>query len=46
MDLSHIFYNELPVDGDNIFSASLAESNEIEEVSLKKIKNTLLPDFL
>ena len=36
MDLSHIFYKELPVDDDNIFSANLAENNEIEEVSLKK----------
>ena len=36
MDLSHIFYKELPVDDDNIFSANLAENNEIEEVSLRK----------
>ena len=36
MDLSHIFYRELPFDDDNIFSATLAESNEVVEVSLKK----------
>ena len=36
MDLSHIFYKELPVDDNNIFSANLAENIEIEEVSLKK----------
>ena len=36
MDLLHIFYKELPVDDDNIFSANVAENNEIEEVSLKK----------
>ena len=36
MDLSHIFYKELPVDDNNIFSANLAENIENEEVSLKK----------
>ena len=36
MDLLHIFYKELPVDDDNIFSANLAENNEIEEISLRK----------
>ena len=36
MDLSHIFYKELPVDDNNIFSANLAENNKIEKVSLKK----------
>ena len=38
MDHSHIFYKELPVDDENIFSANLAENNETEEVSLKKDK--------
>ena len=36
MDLSHIFQKELPIDGNNIFSANRAENNEIEEVSLEK----------
>ena len=36
MDLSHIFYKELPIDDNNIFSANLAENIEFEEVSLKK----------
>lgn len=36
MGLSYIFYKELPVDDDNIFSANLPEDNEIEDVSLKK----------
>ena len=50
MDLSYIFYKELPVDDDNIFSANLPEDNEIEDVSLKKDnymkKSTWLLDCL
>ena len=42
MDLSHIFYKELPVDDDNIFSANLAENNGIEEVSLKEDKKYMV----
>ena len=42
MDLLHIFYKELPVDDDNIFSANVAENNEIEEVSLKKDKKYMV----
>ena len=42
MDLSHIFYKELPVDHYNIFSVNLAENNEIEEVSLKKDKKYMV----
>ena len=33
------FYNELPLDENNIFSANLAENNEIEEIKSKKSKN-------
>ena len=36
MNLSHIFYKELLVDDDNIFSVNFAENNKTEEVSLKK----------
>ena len=36
MNLSHIFYKELLVEGGNIFSVSFAENNKTEEVSLKK----------
>ena len=28
MDLSHVFYKELPIDEGNIFSANLAKNNE------------------
>ena len=36
MNLSHIFYKELLVDDDNIFSVNFAENNKTEEVLLKK----------
>ena len=42
MNLSHIFYKKLPVDGNNIFSANLAENNETEEFSLKKDKKDMI----
>ena len=35
MDLSHVFYKELPIDEGNIFSANLAKNNEFEDVLLK-----------
>ena len=38
MESSHVFYKELPVDKDNIFSANLAEDNEIEQIKFKKLK--------
>ena len=38
MEFSHVFYKELPVDEDNIFSANLTENNEIEQIKLKKSK--------
>ena len=46
MDLSYIFYKELPVDDDNIFSANLPEDNEIEDVSLKKDNYMKKPTWL
>ena len=36
MEPIHIFYKELPVDENNIFTTNLAEKNEVEEVRLKK----------
>ena len=36
MEPIHIFYKELPIDQNNIFTANLAEKNEVEEVSFKK----------
>lgn len=38
MELTHMFYNELPIDADNIFSANLAENNEVEQVVFEKSK--------
>ena len=34
----HIFYRELPLDENNIFTGNLAEKNEVEEVRFKKSK--------
>ena len=33
-----MFYKELPLDEDNIFSADLAENSETEQVAFKKLK--------
>ena len=48
MEFSHVFYKELSVDKDNIFSANLSKNNEIEQTKLKKSKiyatNRLLID--
>ena len=38
MEPIHIFYRELPLDENNIFTANLAEKNEVEEVKFKKSK--------
>ena len=38
MEPIHIFYKELPIDENNIFTANLAEENEVEEVRFKKSK--------
>ena len=38
MELIHIFYKELLLNENNIFTANLAEKNEIEEVKFKKLK--------
>ena len=42
MGLSHIFYKELHVDNNNVFPATLAEDNKIEEVSIKKDKKYMI----
>ena len=42
MDLSHIFYKELPIDDDNIFFAKLAQNNEIEKLPLKEDQKYLV----
>ena len=34
----HIFYKELEVDGNNIFTANISQENEVENVSYEKNK--------
>ena len=36
MEPKHIFYKELPVDENNIFTANIAEKNEVENIKFKK----------
>ena len=36
MEPIHIFHRELPLDETSIFTADLAETNEVEEVKFKK----------
>ena len=38
MEPIHIFYKELPLDENNIFTSNLAEQNEVEEGKFKKSK--------
>ena len=38
MDFCHVFYKELPLDEDNIFSANLTENSGVEQVKFKKSK--------
>ena len=38
MEFSHVFYKELAIDDDNIFSSNLTENNKIEEIKIKKWK--------
>ena len=35
MEPIHIFYKELPLDENNIFTANLAEKNEVEKLKFK-----------
>ena len=45
MEPAHIFYKELPIDENNIFTANIAEENEVEEVSFKKSKEYAVAGF-
>ena len=36
MEPTHIFHKELPVDENNIFTANIAEKNEVEKVKFRK----------
>ena len=38
MDLVHIFYKELKIDKDNIFTANISQENEVENVLFNKNK--------
>ena len=38
MELAHIFNEELPIDKNNIFTANIAELDEVEEVRFEKSK--------
>ena len=42
MEPIHIFYRELPIDKNNIFTANLAEKNEVEEVKFKTSKEYVI----
>ena len=36
MESAHIFYKELPIDDDNIFTANLSEKNKVQGILFKK----------
>ena len=42
MDVSRIFYKEIPTDDNNIFFANLAENNQVEEILLNKDQNYMV----
>ena len=39
MEPAHVFYNELPLDENNIFYANLGENNETEELRHERTCN-------
>ena len=41
----HIFYKELPIDENNIFTVNLGDKNEAEEVRLKKSREYATTSF-
>ena len=52
MEPIHIFYNELKIDGNNIFTANISQENEVENVLFNKNKEyaitgtTIKPDIV
>ena len=38
MEFSHVFYKEIPLDEDNIFSANLTKNKKFEQIKFKKSK--------
>ena len=45
MEPIHIFYKELPVDGNNIFTANLAKKNEVEVFTFTKSRKYAITDL-
>ena len=45
MEPVHVFYNELLLDKNNIFSANLTEKNEIQEIKFKKSNNYAISEL-
>ena len=46
MEFSLIFYKEVPVDEDNIFSLNLSENDAFNSVKYNKFKNIKLAGYL
>ena len=48
----HVFYNELEIDGNNVFTANISQENKVENVLFKKNKEyaitgmTIKPDIV
>ena len=45
MESAHIFYKELPIDDDNIFTANLSEKNKVQGVLFKKSNKYVVTGF-
>ena len=45
MDVNFIYYKELPLLHENIFSANLSRNNEIEEISLTKSNQKMIKNL-
>lgn len=45
MEFSRVFYKEVPVDEDNIFSANLAENNEFKQIKFKNSKKYAISEL-
>ena len=52
MEPTHFFYNELEIDGNNVFIVNISQENEVENVLSKKNKEhaingmTIKPDIV
>ena len=45
MDVNFIYYKELPLLDENIFSANLSQNNKIEVISLKKSNQHMITNL-